>query len=101
MRAFLFKPRRLPGFRGRKPDAQEVRRQWVDLFIVSIFAFAGVMSAFLLLRSAGFAHMLGVEKSSDRHVVVSYTIAVVLAAVLTIARLWICTRRMKKGDNAA
>jgi hypothetical protein len=101
MLAFLFKPRRLPGFRGRKPDAREVRRQFVELFILSVFNLAAVLTAFLLLRSAGFAHMLGVEKSSERHVVVSFTIAVGLAAVLTIARLWICTRRRKKGDNAA
>lgn len=83
----------------RKPDEQEVRRQFKDLFVVSVFCVAGLITAFLLLRSAGFAQVLGTEKSSDRHVAISFTIGVGLAWVLTIARLWISARRRKKGDD--
>ena len=85
----------------RKPDAKEVRRQFIDLFIVTTFCTAGLVTIFLLSRSDGFAQMLGTTKSSDRHVLVSCGIGVGLAAVMTIGRLWFLARRKKKGDDVA
>jgi uncharacterized membrane protein (DUF485 family) len=80
----------------QKPDSQEVRRQFKDLLVVSALCLLGLLLAFFLFRSAGFAQMLGTEKSSDRHLAVSLVIGVGLAAALNVARLSILSRRRRK-----
>jgi hypothetical protein len=81
----------------RKPDSQEVRRQFADLFVVSTFNLAGLVIATLLLWSESVAQLLRTDRASDRHVLVSLAAGVGFAAVLTITRLWILTRRKKRG----
>jgi len=73
----------------------------MDLFVASAFGLLGILTAFFLFHSAGFAQMLGTEKSGDKYLAVSLSIGVGLTAVLTIARLWILARRVRKGEYVA
>jgi len=102
---FLLKPRRMPGVRARAPSRQpnpvEVQRQWIDLMISTIFCLVGLVTAYLLSRSATVASLLGTLKLSDKHVFVSLTTGVIVAAALTVVRLWTVAKRQRKDKSDA